>query len=517
MRPTTIQLLWLAGMLAAAGWMVYEPSPEPFIALTAGIIGFLSFGREQSRPAAVLDEPPPTRRSVAVLPLEHLGTDESEGFLADGMSEDIIARLAKVDDLRVISSSSVMRFRHRHVDPAEIAHELSVRSILDGTIRQEGERVRVVVKLTDCATRQQLWAERYDREAVDRFALQTEIAESVAAALDVELAHETVRSVPDPEAYRLHLLARFHANKWSQDGWRKAVEHLEEAIGIDPSYPGPRSTLAYVYGIRAYMHTFAPTEAFQRAEQEARLALAMDDRETEAHMALGLVHYWLHWDWQAALSELTRAVELSPGDATARSFLGMVLDTLRRHEDAMRHRRLAYELDPLNPLAALNVGYGYMIGRRFETAIGQFERALELDPENAAATYGLGMVQADIGDVNAACRTFELGMEKVDSGSAMYGFLGWAYAVAGRTDEAHAVLDGLLREDRWEARSSFHVAMVYLGLGDRDGFFSWLDRAMEERSPWMVWFHVTPSLDAAAGDPRYGEVLRRLHLPTGPG
>lgn len=529
--------LSLAVLIVAGVWLWAQPGPEPLVTLLAGMAGALSFRSDRRGEASLSDgdgvgvaqadtigaAARSRQPSLAVLPFKNLGGEEETDYFSEGIAEDVIAQLARIGTLRVISRNSVQRFTAGadHLQGADglqvAAEQLGITSVLEGSVRRESGRIRIVVQLTDVATGQHLWAERYDRELTDVLSVQAEVAESVADALGSRFAPAGwTRNVPsvDPEAYRLHLLGRFHANKWSEAGWEKAVEYLRRAIELDGTFAAPRAALAYSYGLRAYMHTLPPAQAFERAAREARLALALDPLETDAHLALGLVSYWFHWDWDAALTSLGRAVELSPGNSTAQAFLGVLLDTMGRHEESMQRRERAYELDPLDPTAAFNLAYGLWIGRRFPEAVEQFERALELDPRSAAATYGLGMSQVDGGDSAAGLRTFERGIREVDATSTMRGFLGWAYGSAGREGDARRVLSELLMQHESQAVSSYHVALVFLGIRDYDAFFEWIERAYQERSTWMVWFHVSPSLDAVRRDPRFREMVGRMRLPN---
>jgi Flp pilus assembly protein TadD len=271
------------------------------------------------------------------------------------------------------------------------------------------------------------------------------------------------------------------------------------------------------YAERAYMNLLPPKEAFAVADQEARRALSLNENETEAHVALGVVAYWHDWQWDAAAQSFQRAIELSPGHSTAHSWLGTLLDTLVDHEQSMRERLLAYELDPLDPWAALSVGYGYLIGGQAEQAAAEFRRALELESSTAAAMYGLGMTLVELERFDEACRTFEQGIQSGESSSTLLGFLGYAEALAGRHGKANGILERLHNEFQGQYISPYHVALVYLGLQRVDEMFSWLEKAFEERSTWMVWIGVAPEFKRVASDPRFISLLDRMSLEAGPG
>ena len=390
------------------------------------------------------------RKSVAVLPFINMSSDPENEYLSDGIHEDVIAQLAKIRSLKVISRTSVMRYKNRTSPLSDIARDLGVRTLLEGSVRRIRDRIRVVAQLIDAETDEHLWAERYDRDLTDIFAIQAEVAEKIAGALQAELspmerAHLLGPRTHDIEAYNLTLLGRFYTNKWSTADWQKGVAYLEQAIARDPRYAEPHAALAINYASAAYLNVLPPKQAFAKAEEEARIALALNDDDSDGHVALALVAYYFHWEWDTARRELERALELSPGNAVAQCVYGSLLDTLSRHDEAMRAYRQGHQLNPLDAGAIFNLAYGHLMGHECQDAVHQFQRALDLAPGSSTGIYGLGTAQLVGGDPAGACRTFEHGVEQAAGDNAMLGYLGWAYGVSERQKDAERTLTTLVR------------------------------------------------------------------------
>ena len=295
------------------------------------------------------------------------------------------------------------------------------------------------------------------------------------------------------------------------------MQFLEQAIARDPQYAAPYASLAICYAQRALVELLPPVEAFSRAEEYARRALSLDERQTEAYIAHGLVESWFRWNWEAARRAYERALELSPGDTTAHACYGVLLDTLSDHAGSMRERRLAFELNPVDPVAGVNVAYGYLHECAYAEAVQRFRATLDVEPATSVAWYGLGMALIGLGDFNAACATFQEGIDAGDESSTAQGFLGYALALAERRPEAQAVLNRLLDVARERHVSAYHVALVYLGLGLDEEMFRWLEKAFVQRSPWMPWLGVHPTFRAYASDPRLLALLDRMSLRPGAG
>jgi TolB-like protein/Flp pilus assembly protein TadD len=460
--------------------------------------------------------------AVAVLPLANLSPSADDEYFSDGITEDIIAQLSQIKSLKVIARTSVMRYKKTEKSAKEIAAELGVSHIATGSVRRAGQRLRIIAQLVDARSEEQLWARTFDRDLTDVFAIQSEVAENTVRALAATLTVDereriTKRPTDSIEAYDLFQLGRFHTGKWSADGWQKGVELLQQAIERDPRYAAPHATLAINYAIRAYVGVLPSKEAFAQAKSEAQIALAIDPSDADAHVALAYVDYFLTWNFEAAVREFQMALAISPGNAHARSLYGSLLDTLGRHDEAMRDRIAAMELSPLDAVATFNVGYGHLIGRHYEDAMKYFRRALELEPHNAGAIYGLGMTQIAAKNPEAACETFEAALAAGDMSTASLGFLGWAYGMAGRTRDAERILAELTAAMSTQYVSPYHLALVYQGLGRTTDLFEWLERSYAERSMWLPWFHITPTFDSVRRDPRFDSLVRRMGLPPDAG
>jgi TolB-like protein/Tfp pilus assembly protein PilF len=457
-----------------------------------------------------------------VLPLANLSASADDEYFSDGITEDIIAQLSQIKSLKVIARTSVMRYKKTAKGAKEIASELGVSHIATGSVRRAGQRLRIVAQLVDARSEEQIWARTFDRDLVDVFAIQSEVAQDTARALAATLtADERARINKSPttnlEAYDRFQLGRFYTEKWSAEGWQKGVALLREAVACDPRYAAPHATLAINFAVRAYVGALPTKDAFEHAESEARQALGLGGADSDAHLALAYVLYFLRWDWEAAVREFQMALAITPGNAHARTIYGTLLDTLGRHAESMVERTVAMELSPLDAVATFNVGYGYLIGRRYDEAAKYFRRALELEPHNTGAIYGLGMTQIAAKDAAGACATFEAAVDAGDMSTASKGFLGWAYGTAGRTTDAERVLAELRTFMTTQYVSPYHLALVYQGLGRTSELFEWLERSYAERSMWLVWFHVTPIFDSVRRDPRFESIVRRMGLPPDAG
>jgi TolB-like protein/Tfp pilus assembly protein PilF len=455
--------------------------------------------------------------SVAVLPLQNLSGDPAQDYFVDGMTEELIASLAKVEKLRVISRTSVMQYKGTKKLLPQIARELNVDSIVAGSVLRSGERVRITVQLIRAATDQQLWAESYEKDLTDVLAVQAEAARAIVAEIKVRLTPEEgerlakVRPV-DPEAYDAYLKGRFYWAKFKAEDYQTALEFFQKAIDKDPTYAPAYAGLAHTYRALAFEGLIPAGEGLLRAESAARKAQSLDDTLAEVHFVVGM-NRLARWDYATCLDELRKALASSPHDALIRRFYAQALSREGRWEEAIAEGKRAQELDPLSVETNRGLGSIFYWAGRNDEAIRQFRKTIELDRKDArlhdhlAEVYSRkGMYREAIaerqeylslsGDEEAAR---ELGRDFADSGY-------------------HQALKALYRKTlafmeeaaKYAYVSSIHFAVLHAQLGQNDKAFAWLEKALEERQPWLGQLQFDPQFEPLRSDPRFSDLVRRI-------
>jgi len=453
-----------------------------------------------------------------VLPLENLSGDPQQEYFTDGMTDALISDLGSLPSLRVISRTSVMRYKNARVPLAQIARELDVDAVVAGTVVRSGDAIRVTAELVDAGRDQQLWSNRYDRTLGDVLAVQAEVASAITEDLRRRLAaggrgavRTTTAHVATPEAQEAYLKARYYAGKGSEGMLQVSLKLFGDAIAADPEYAQAHAGLANACVLLAVSGTLAPAAAYDRAAEAARRALALDDGQAEAHAALGLVLFRRDWDRGGAERALQRAIELSPGSANAQSWYSALLSAEGRHEQAITAARRAVELDPLSLPLQLDLGVRLYYARRFAEATGEFRRVLELEPGYGEAHYWLGLALQQTGESEAAIA--ELG--RVEGPSAI-GPLGYVYAVSGRSAEAGRILSDLagLAGSGQGYVSPFDLATICAGLGRRDEAIAWLSKSLAAREVALTTLQVDPRLDSLRSDPRFADIAKRVETSS---
>jgi serine/threonine-protein kinase len=456
------------------------------------------------------------RRLIAVLPLKNLSADPENEYFSDGITEDIIAQLSKLTDLRVIAATSVQRYKNSKKAVAEIGRELGVATLLEGSVRRVGDRVRIVSELVDARTAQQLWAETYDRDLRDIFAIQTEVSRSIAVALKGELSPaEAARlektPVKDLDAFNLYLKGRYYWNKRTSEGLKQGIEYFKQAIGKDPSYALAYSGLADSYNLLAQYGISPAEEVRPRAKEAATRALALDPTLAEPHVSQALVEH-AEFGWAAAEAEFRRAIDLNPSYATAHHWYANYLAQSGRFDDAVAEIKRAQQLDPLS--IGINTAFGAVLylARRNDEALAQLKTTLDMDP-NFAQAHGA------LAEVYVQKRAYAQALDEYNNVRALAGetadlraSLGYLYAVSGRPGTALQLVDELGRQRGPEAAAPGSLAVVYAALGQRDRAFAWLDKAYAERDAWLLFLKVEPKFDNLRSDPRFDMLLRRTGL-----
>lgn len=461
-----------------------------------------------------------TSRSLAVLPLANLSGDPSQDFFADGMTEELISYFLKIEALFVASRTSVMAYKDARKPLREIARELHVAWVVEGTVRLAGGRVRIAVRLIEGETEQHVWSETYERDMRDVLALQSEVAGDVSREIRVKMtATEKSRLAQsrsvDPGAYQDYLRGRHFWNRRTSGALKKAREYFERAIEKDPSYAPAHGGLADAYALlgSSGYDVMPPRDAMPRAKQAALRALEIDETLAEAHAALGYVKLAYDWDVQGAAKELARAIELKPNYAVAHQWRGELLMAQSAPDDATNAFRRALELDPLSIPCNLALGWSYYFCRRYTAAVEQFQRTLELAPNLPMALYGLGMSYQLKDRHGPALREFQKAHASSGGEAAAIMFLGVSHALAGHKKSAEKELAKLRTPP---ARQTYvpavYPAFIYVALGDVDRAFEWLYRAYEERSSYLIWLNVQPAFERLRSDRRFEDLVRRLGL-----
>jgi serine/threonine-protein kinase len=477
------------------------------LVLVLGVWGWLR--RSPTRPA----EPP--IHSVAVLPLEHLSGSAADEYLADGMTEQLIATLASVRRLRVISRTSVMHYKANRKPVSAIARELNVDAVIEGTVAQTGDDVRISARLVRGATGDIMWAQSFERPRRHVLALQSAVAQAVTHTVHVaSTAQEQARlaNAPaiDPEVHRAVLLGRHHTDKGTEEGFRRAVQYFETAIAREPDNAIAHAGLAEVYTELSGFYV-DPREAMPKAKQEAERALRVDDGIAEAHAALGFVHLVYDWDGPAAEKALLRALDLNPTLATARMNYAAYLTTQARDDEAVREIRRAIEHDPLSVRThALGTSL-LLFTRRYDDAIALARKSLEIEPDAAFPLAFLGIAQAEKGDLAAATATMQRAAQ-LDGSLTILALQAHVLAVAGRKQEARAILRKIEEAAQHRYFCPYEIATVYVSLGDADTATALFRKGTNERADCMAWLGVEPWIDAYRADPRYRTLLRDVGL-----
>jgi serine/threonine protein kinase/Tfp pilus assembly protein PilF len=456
--------------------------------------------------------------SVAVLPFADLSQRRDQEYFCDGLAEELINALNKVEGLRVASHTSSFRFRGQAGDIREIGMRLGVTHVLEGSVRREGDHLRVTAQLVNSADGYHLWSDRYDREPKDIFAVQDDISHAVVSALRQKLLDRPAgqlvrRSTEDLEAYDLYLRGRYFWNQWRLDAARRSAELFERAVAKDPHYAAAWAGLADTYVLFGAW-TAAPREIWEKAEQAALKALELDANLAEAYSALGTVLSFYKWDWLGAERALRRSVELDPASTVARIWYSRHLNVVGSHDEALAQAQRALELDRLAIITNGCLGEAFYYRREYERAIGQFERTLDLDPTHPRGYYYLGRSYLGARRLEEAMAVLERGTGLPAADMRMRGVLGYAYAVIGKKVEAERLLDQFDAGSKpgYPSLGMFSAAFVHIGLGQHDRALDYLERLCTERPTPLHWPKVDPLYDPLRSNRRFENILRRMGL-----
>jgi TolB-like protein/Flp pilus assembly protein TadD len=460
-------------------------------------------------------------KAIAVLPLTNLSRDPEQDYFTDGMTEALITDLAQIGALRVISRTSAMRYKATDKPLPQIARELNVDALVEGSVLRAGDRVRITAQLIHAATDQHLWAKSYERDVRDVLMLQGEVARAIVEEVQIKLTPQQrvrlVRSRPvNPAAHEAYLQGRYYWAKGTEEGLRKSIACFEEAIAKDSSYALPYTGLVEAYNLVTgpLMELIPQGTIMPKARAAAAKAVELDDTLAEAHMSLGRVKLYFDWDWTGAEKAFQRAIELSPNHSRAHYMYALLLSALGRHTEATREAQRSLALDPVSLLVNVLVGTVYCAVRQFQSAEGQFRKALELDPNYMFAHETLGSIcLVQTGNYDEAVAELQKAASLAENIAVPRGGLGYVYAKAGRKDDALRVLEELDELSKQRYVSPWARAVIYLGLGD-DRMFDALEEAYQQRAPSLVWLNVMPWWDDVRAHPRFQDIIRRMNFPA---
>jgi len=456
-------------------------------------------------------------RRLAILPFINLSGGSEDRYFADGMTEELISTVSRIGELSVISRTSVMKYKDTTTPINEIGAELSTGTVLEGSVRKSGNRVRITVQLIDAQSDKHLWAQSYDRDLTDVFAIQGDIAQQIAEALRIQLLSDERRGIQrmqtvSPDAYSLYLKGRFYWNERTEEEVRKALQYFDDAIKMEHGFAMAYSGLADCYLVLADYGWMPPGEGASKAKEYALKALELDDSLAEAHASLGLAMMDF-WDFKIAEMELKRALELRPSYAQALHWYTSLLYYTRRYEEAHPKEKKAFELDPHSRVISMGYGIDLMTQGRMEEALKQLDKVIELNPDFGSPHYWKAFVHVLSSEYEKAIEEGRKAVE-LEGYANVELFLAWVYAAAGQREEAEKILQKVLSAPKGYL-SPVDVGRVKLLLGQEEEGFSWLRKALDERDSNLFVFGFTAQERKYMLDPRWKEIESKLGLPPG--
>ena len=457
-------------------------------------------------------------RSIAVLPFENSGDLADSEYISDGLAESMIYRLTQIPELKVSPRSSVFRYKGKDVDSEKIGAELGVDAVMSGRLVKRGDNITISVELVDVREKKMLWGEQFERKMSDLLTTQREIASTIAQKLELKLTGESATGITknytdSNEAYRDYLQGRFYWNKRSLDAMEKSIELLEGAVQKDPNFALAYAGLADSQLIKQYLsRKWSDDYLIAKAQANAERSIQLDPALAEPHATLGLIRTY-QWDWDASEKEFKKALELNPKYATTYHWYSRMLRAEGRHAEALAQIRKGQEADPLSLPIAENVVQNLVENGDVDGALAQCKRNLEIDPNHWSTYFRMAAVYFEKGQKEEGFAAASKSIELIGHAPIAMGFWGYALATVGKRDEALAVVKEL--EQKYAAREmdGVRIASVYVGLGDKDKAFEWLEKDLQARRPTLPEMRMELEFRSVRDDPRYKDILRRMGLP----
>jgi TolB-like protein/DNA-binding winged helix-turn-helix (wHTH) protein/Tfp pilus assembly protein PilF len=461
----------------------------------------------------------PAIKSLVVLPFENLSGDKEQQYFTDGMTDELIAHLAKIRSLRVISRTSSMGYKGTHKTLSEIARDLNVDAVVEGTVLRAGDRVRITAELVQVATDRHLWAETYESPLGDVLALQSQVASAIVNEIRINLTPEEQQRLANSlavstESYEDYLKGKYYWNKRSEEGLRKAIEYFQLATEKDPKYAPAFAGLADCYSIigSAIVGSVPSAEVAPKAKAAALKALELDYSLAEAHTSLATVRFNYDWDWAEAANGFEKSIVLNPSYATAYQRYSLYLAAMGRSKESLVQMNRARALEPLSTSMNFSLGWRLYMARQYDQAIEQLQNTLDMDPNFALPRVVLGQAYEQKGSFPRAIAELQKAAEVSHESPLALGSLGHAYGASGNTAEAEKILRKLAEQSKTEYVSPFYVALVYAGMQQNEPAMDWLEKGYKDRSNAIIFLKVDPELDGLRTNPRFQELQRRLGL-----
>ncbi len=460
-------------------------------------------------------------RRIAILPFSNISPNANDGYFADGMTEELISTLSKIRGLKVISRISVLRYRQTNKSLSEIAKELHVDAVLEGSVRKAADDLRITVQLLDVENDEYLWSQDYDRKFDNVFSLQKEIAQKIADSLQVTILSKESKELgkkptESMQAYILYLKSSTYRHRFTLDSFKKGIDYCEQAIEKDPNYAQAYASIASMYSTLGFSGLLPSNEAFPKAESFAEKAMQLDPSIPESHLAHSNVLVYQKWDFQGAETEIKRALDLNPNLVEGRLSLAHFLMCLGRFNEAVVECHRALELDPLSTSTQGCGTAGAILSgsRRYDEAIPVLKNEMELDPNSALTHHSLGMAHVMKGMIEEGISEIKLAIELSEGKVANWiSDLALAYAKAGKINEVRDILADMLRINEQSRRPDTEIAGVYVSLGDKDKAMEWLEKAYNRRAGYLVMINVDSSFDDIRSDPGFQALRKKMGFP----
>jgi len=458
-----------------------------------------------------------TSNSIAVLPFVNMSADAENEYFCDGLAEELLNALSKIDNLKVAARTSAFSFKDKNTDISEIGEKLGVKTILEGSVRKSSNRLRITVQLINASDGYHVWSERYDREMHDIFDVQDEITLAVIAALKLKLFGDErsamlKKGTDNAEAYELYLRGRSLWNKRTFADFTRAIEYFEQAIALDPEYALAYSGLADCHSFLGYFEAFSPDEVAPKAKAAVLKALELDENLAEVQASLAMYKEFYEFDRDACENGLLKAIELNANFSTAHYWLCSVFAAQKRFEESREQGRIAMELDPLSPIVTGNVARGFCHARQYEKAIELSLKSLEITPDFFFTHWVLGVAYGQTGRLDDAIDNFRKCVSQ--SGIlALQADLGVALAMAGQADEAREIIENFKEQAKIRYVSPLCMSKIYLGLGETTQGLEWLEKAYARRAIGLLWLGTEPVFDSVRSEPVFLDILRKLNFP----